>query len=135
IASSVTKDEDGRGQKEELESEKFVFNCLEASVGSEDNINLKCENQNTRESVGLVGFVGYLYKYKKKMVNENDEFTNPLTDDDNQQALVHQIKEFIIVIDEPLVTEDTEIVEMVLEDAQIEADTNIDSDEGNEEPH
>ncbi|CAJ0906310.1 7832_t:CDS:2 [Entrophospora sp. SA101] len=34
-------DEDGRGQKEELESEKFVFNCLEASVGSEDNINLK----------------------------------------------------------------------------------------------
>ncbi|CAJ0829917.1 13072_t:CDS:2 [Entrophospora sp. SA101] len=69
------------------------------------------------------------------VVNENDEFTNPLTDDDNQQALVHQIKEFIIVIDEPLVTEDTEIVEMVLEDAQIEADTNIDSDEGNEEPH
>ncbi|CAH1767259.1 5674_t:CDS:2, partial [Entrophospora sp. SA101] len=77
----------------------------------------------------------YNNKLELLLVNENDEFTNPLTDDDNQQALVHQIKEFIIVIDEPLVTEDTEIVEMVLEDAQIEADTNIDSDEGNEEPH
>ena len=76
------------------------------------------------------------------VVNEDDEFTNPfnnpLTDDNNQQALVHQVEEFIIAIDEPLVTEDTlsdtEIVEMVLEDAQIEAGADVDSDEDNEEP-
>ncbi|CAJ0869213.1 6499_t:CDS:2, partial [Entrophospora sp. SA101] len=53
-------------------------------------------------------------------------------------ALVHHVEEYIIAIDEPLVTEDTlsdiEIVEMVLEDAQIEAGANVDSDEDNEEP-
>ncbi|CAH1768017.1 10589_t:CDS:2, partial [Entrophospora sp. SA101] len=50
----------------------------------------------------------------------------------------NEFNEYIIAIDEPLVTEDTlsdiEIVEMVLEDAQIEAGANVDSDEDNEEP-
>jgi hypothetical protein len=75
------------------------------------------------------------------VVNEDYEFVNPfnnqLINDDYQQALVHQVEEYIIVNDEPLVIEDTlsdiEIVEMVLEDAQIEAGANVDSDEDDEE--
>jgi hypothetical protein len=55
----------------------------------------------------------------------------------NTQALVQNIEDYIIAIDEPLATEnileDIEIVDMVLADAQIEAGTIKDSEEELEE--
>ena len=55
----------------------------------------------------------------------------------NTQALVQNIEDYIIAIDEPLATEnileDIEIVDMVLADAQIEAGTIEDSEEELEE--
>jgi len=76
-----------------------------------------------------------LYHTQESEIQEEMPITTEILDElpTNAQTLVQNLEDYIIVIDEPIATEnvleDSEIVEMVLADAEIEAERIEDSEE------
>ena len=71
-----------------------------------------------------------LYHTQESEIQEEMPITTEILDElpANAQTLVQNLEDYIIAVDEPIATEnvleDSEIVEMVLADAEIEAGTN-----------
>jgi len=76
-----------------------------------------------------------LYHTQKSEIQEEMPITTEIFDElpANAQTLVQNLEDYIIAIDEPITTEnvleDSKIVEMVLADAEIEAERIEDSEE------
>ena len=76
-----------------------------------------------------------LYHTQESEIQEEMPITTEILDElpANAQTLVQNLEDYIIAIDEPIATEnvleDSEIVEMVLADAEIEAERIEDSEE------
>ena len=82
-----------------------------------------------------------LYHTQESEIQEEMPITTEILDElpANAQTLVQNLEDYIIAIDEPITTEnvleDSKIVEMVLADAEIEAERIEDSEEELEESH
>ena len=81
-----------------------------------------------------------LYHTQESEIQEEMPITTEILDElpANAQTLVQNLEDYIIAIDEPIATEnvleDSEIVEMVLADAEIEVERIEDSEELEESP-